>query len=337
MTRQRLKRILGILAVVGVILGALGLIRVTTAPSGEEFVAEFDSVLGLVEFADVTLAGAQVGEVTSIETTEDGKGAELTVALEDDAAEALTADASLQVRLKSLLGELYVELETGTGDTPLDGRRIENTSTDLTLDELLASLGGTLGQVSDSHIIGEMVTQISTEFEGQGDALESIAFNATELIKAISFRADSIARIINNIDVLTESLDGRAAALGESISSGARALEDLRGTLSENVETMNNTVRQLKTTLESIETSPVNKALEEIPIWLDKIDNVITTLSDLVQGRKPIHALFVSLPDLSEGFEYQLRQLAKNPMVRETLIRMLERACPTPETPGCAP
>lgn len=336
--RTTIKRVLAFASGAAVLAGVLALMQATTSAAGKtELHAEFDSIMGLVQYADVTLAGAQVGEVSAIEVSESGKEAVVTLAVDPEVASMLKADASAQVRLKSLLGEQYVKLDAGTADAPLKRGVIENTGTDTTVDELLGVLGGTFGDLSESGLVGDLVDDLNAELAGTGDEMESIVLNSAELIKAISFRSDSVARIITNLDVLTESLDGRAVALGDAIGAGAVALENLRGSLNENVEAMSNAIAQLESALATIETSTVDQALSEIPEWLSKIDSALATMTDLVQGRRPITALLVSIPDLTPDVEAWLVEISHHPLLREVMIGLLEPLCPSPDTPGCGP
>lgn len=336
--KQYLKRAGGIAGIIIAILAIFGLIRWTTSDAGKTLLhGEFESVLGLVTYSDVTVAGAKVGDVQKIEVSDNGVNADLTLAIDPDVASTLRADASAQVRLKSLLGEIYIELDPGTTSQGLIDSTIVNTGSDLSLDDLLASLGGTLGDISETGLVGDMVAQLNAELGGKGPQFESIVKNSRELIRAISLRSDTIANIITNTDILTETVDAQSGALGAAISSGARTLENLRGTLSENMETINTAIDQLESILNSIDQAQLDQALSEIPEWLGKINKVLNALEDLVTGKAAVNAFFVSIPDMKGSMEMTLLNLRKYPWIREPMIRMFEKLCPTPDTLGCTP
>lgn len=78
----------------------------------------------------------------------------------------------------------------------------------------------------------------------------------------------------------------------------AQTLRQLRAPLSKNVETLNNAIETMRTTLGSLQTSKIQKGLDEIPEWLGKFDYVLGQLEGLTNTTIPIKASFVSLPPM---------------------------------------
>ncbi|MDT0407295.1 MlaD family protein, partial [Streptomyces edwardsiae] len=75
---------------------------------------ELPSTGGLYQFSNVTYRGSQIGKVTSVELTD--KGAEATLSL--DRSPKVPADLQAQVRSMSAVGEQYVELLPNTNSGP---------------------------------------------------------------------------------------------------------------------------------------------------------------------------------------------------------------------------
>jgi virulence factor Mce-like protein len=321
--RAVLKRAAGIFAILAFLAGGYLIVTTTMSSAGAvEVTATFDNVKGLVNHADINLNGAKVGQVASIEPSEDGRRAVLTFALERDLP--LRRDAAAQVRIKSLLGEMYVNLDLGEADEPLEGGEIKNTSSDLSLDDILASVSGLIVEVTGSTDLVAMFEALRVSFAGTEADLQAILDDSAALLAALAARSDALARIVTNIDTLTSAMDGRAAVLGDAIAEGAATLAKLRSTLAQNVDILQNTMATLQTTLRQLDSSRVNQALAEIPMWLTKIDRVITLLDELTAGKRPIYGQFVSLPDLAAPLNQQFAKLAQIPWLREPLIRQLE-------------
>jgi phospholipid/cholesterol/gamma-HCH transport system substrate-binding protein len=76
----------------------------------------FDSAAGLNKKTDVRMAGVPVGKIEDISLQKDGKAR---VTLDVDERVPLHENASARVANLGLLGEKYVELDSGTLTTPL--------------------------------------------------------------------------------------------------------------------------------------------------------------------------------------------------------------------------
>src|SRR5919198_3604900 len=84
-------------------------------PTGYRVQVSFDEATQLAQQADVRISGVTVGHV--VKTREDGHRTLATLELEPRYA-PLPSDARAILRLKTLLGETYVELTPGTETAP---------------------------------------------------------------------------------------------------------------------------------------------------------------------------------------------------------------------------
>src|SRR5687767_3440351 len=102
--------------------------------------AAFPEAVGLLQDLDVRTAGITIGTVRDVEVEEHSNRAVATLAL-DEAYAPLSNDARAILRRKTLLGETFVEITTGSRDAePLpDGGRLADASIAETveLDEIL--------------------------------------------------------------------------------------------------------------------------------------------------------------------------------------------------------
>jgi phospholipid/cholesterol/gamma-HCH transport system substrate-binding protein len=102
--------------------------------------AAFPEAVGLLQDVDVRTAGITIGTVREVEVEESSKRAVATLAL-DPAYAPLSRDARAILRRKTLLGETFVEITTGSKDGPKlpDGGRLADAAIAPTveLDEIL--------------------------------------------------------------------------------------------------------------------------------------------------------------------------------------------------------
>ena len=100
----------------------------------------FPEAVGLLQDVDVRTAGITIGTVRDVEIEQHSKRAVATLALEPEYA-PLARDARAILRRKTLLGETFVEITTGSRDGPKlpDGGRLANAAVAPTveLDEIL--------------------------------------------------------------------------------------------------------------------------------------------------------------------------------------------------------
>ncbi len=110
---------------------------------GYRFEVAFPEATQLAVEADVRVAGVQVGKVREKRLAADGNATVATIEVEAKYA-PISSDAKAILRQKTLLGETYVEMTTGSGSAPpipegglLDTRRVQGT---VELDEILNAL-----------------------------------------------------------------------------------------------------------------------------------------------------------------------------------------------------
>lgn len=312
-----------VLAVALLAGGALFALRESDPPGGSNLHARFKSVVGLVNHSDVTYKGVKVGDVSSIQNGGDGRHAVLTVQLLEGAP-ALKADASLTIRIKSLLGELYLDLDPGKAKSPLEGDTIEHTGTDMGLDSLLFNTAGLLEGISGEHQVAKMSETLQKAFNGRSGDLRAIFADSRVLLDALADRSQSLGGLLGNLDQLTRALDGRTDAVGEVIDSAARLLVRLRAQIEKNRASIDRTIALLRDTLARVETGEVARALDTLPSYVQKTSDLVVLLDDLLNGRKPITATVISIPDLNPGLAALFQGLAKIAWIREPMITSLE-------------
>jgi virulence factor Mce-like protein len=291
-------------------------------------IATFDQVVGLVTQATVAQDGVKVGHVASIDPTPDGRRA--IVGLEFDQPMDLRADASAIVHVKSLLGELYIEVQPGTSDALLPGDTIMNAAADPGIDSLLHTLAGFIKQSTQGPGVAELAGAVQTLTKAMKPDFDQILAGTSRLLSSLSTRTDEVNAIVANLDILTSSLDGADAGLGTAIAEAARTLATLRGHLEDNITAVESAIQTLRNTVSMVQAQDLGDAIATIPDWIGKIDKLLTLINDLANGRIPVRAEVAALPDTSTAADAAMQRMAQNPIVLEFLITSFEKILQQP-------
>jgi phospholipid/cholesterol/gamma-HCH transport system substrate-binding protein len=166
------------------------------SPEGYRFHVTFENASQLQTNASVRIAGVEVGKVVKVEP--EGLRTDATIELDSRYAPVRT-DVRATLRQKTLLGETFVALSTGSREAPMlpeDGRlAVENVEPTQPLDRVLGLLDP---ETQDDF--RSVLLQAADATEGRGDD-----FNAA---------LGELGPLANDLDVLTEILDRQRASVG---------------------------------------------------------------------------------------------------------------------------
>lgn len=244
---------------------------------GQSVQAEFVSVLNVVpQSSEVRVAGIAVGRATSVET-ENGIGV---VSMSVDSNIELKADASARLRVKSFLGEKYIDLDPGTADARLEGRiELSHTMTSADLGELVGVAGRSLDIPPDeitatlklgNDTLDNYGEDLSVGIAGARRALDSLAAGHAEMF-AFAQRADALLATL----VAQGGTIGQIAANAESMITQAQDFVTGNRPV---IESLLDDLTTLQTSLE-LRSGDLRRALEEAPTLLRltrKLVNQIT-------------------------------------------------------------
>jgi len=142
--------IVGIFAVLGIAaLGylslRLGRIELLPAP-GYILHADFDNISGLKVGDQVQVAGVPVGKVVEISLQPDGERARVEMRLNKGVA--IDSDAIAGIKTSGLIGDKYVAIQLGGGDTLSNGATIRHTQSAFVLEDAIGQLINSSGSGS---------------------------------------------------------------------------------------------------------------------------------------------------------------------------------------------
>jgi len=242
--------VVGIFFVVGVLLLIWFSLRVQGSAARADkniYYAEFEKVAGLQEGAPVTLAGVEVGTVTSLRY-DDGRR-KVVIELAVSKEHKVRRGDRVAVQMRSLLGQYFVNIEPG----PVSQPEVEPGSTlpsreTADLGDLLASLSSASGKAGGMFgTLQDNLTSISSVIEENRANLR----RATEALADVAPQLESIA---TSLSLAAASF----AEIGRSLSEGkgtlGRLLKDETlyynaSDTAENLKAITSDVRQGKGTL----------------------------------------------------------------------------------------
>jgi virulence factor Mce-like protein len=180
---------------------------------------ELPATGALYRFSNVTYRGVQVGRVTSVQLTDDGVEATLSL----DKSSKIPADLQAAVRSLSAVGEQYVDLLPRNDSPPYlhDGSTIA--ARDTTLPQ---AVGPMLDQVSalvasiPKDKLGDMLDESFTAFNGAGDDFGSLLDSGATVTRDANATSDNVRALIEDSGALLDS----QAETTDSIRTWARSL-----------------------------------------------------------------------------------------------------------------
>lgn len=294
-----------------------------------ELVAEVPDASGLTGGSQVRVGGVPVGSVRGVEVDESENHARVTMHLDPEVA-PVGSGVALKLRPANLLGEKFVDLDTGDHSEPVPSGHLvpgERVKVTVELDDLLNSLDSPT-RAGLSLLLSEGGRALDLRGSDLRKALSDLPPTVAELDELFAgLAADN--RALGSLLERSQRVIGAAAAkraeLGELVGAATAALEataSRREQLAATIQTAPGTMRQLRASLTDLEeagrelvpaakglvrTAPaLNTALAALPGFQRAADPALRALEqaapDLTrlgeQGRSPIRKLSAALRSL---------------------------------------
>ncbi|WP_280462101.1 MCE family protein [Nocardia carnea] len=208
---------------------------------GEQSIkAEFVQSAGISVGDKVNVAGVPMGRVSGAEL--EGDHVLLTLQVSNDVE--LGPDARAAIKMATLLGARYVDLQPGDG-TGLSDNRIPKTNTAVPYDLAdVVDKGTPEFQELDPGKLAESLNLFNEQLEGSPELVAQSLDSIGALAKVIDSRKDDVEQLLKDLDRVTTILaDNRNSALliitqGEAIASRVVERQQLLRTLLDNVATL---------------------------------------------------------------------------------------------------
>lgn len=181
-------------------------------------------------YTPVRVLGVDVGQVTNIERLPSGRGAELTLQIDDGKGVVLHSDAGVQLRWRTLLGRnYYVDINEGSPSAPLLGGQTipeSRTGSQVELDQVLEPLNATgrkaLGTMFDQFDVGfSNPSAVHGTLSNFGPAMHNLAQGLPGLEGQ---QPQDLANLMTYTSSVAGALAADEVALGGMIDNGSTAL-----------------------------------------------------------------------------------------------------------------
>jgi phospholipid/cholesterol/gamma-HCH transport system substrate-binding protein len=237
----------GVLAIALLLLAAFRAQDLPLIGGGNTYYARFSDASGLKVDDEVRIAGVRSGKVTSIGL--DGGAVKVAFILDTDPA--FGADTTASIRIKTLLGAMYLSLEpAGKGQlaegatiplarttSPYDAVEafsgLAETSEDIDTDQLAAALT-TLADLTrntprEFRAALQGVSALSSNIAARDDRIHSLLENLERVSAVLDARDQDVVGLMRDSDVLFRALLQRRQAIHHLLVSTARLSRELTG------------------------------------------------------------------------------------------------------------
>ena len=256
--------------------------------------AVFSSAAGLSEGDRVRIAGVDVGSVASLERDLEANVVRAELKLSRSAK--VSKDARASIRLRSLLGAKFVDLDdSGRGPQMGEGDVIpaERTTVPADLDQLLNAVGGFVEPI-DVEAVNAVLGSFSEAMDGRGAELGQLVDHLGSLAGELADRSDDIDRLIAS----GERLSGAVAARDEELATGTDQLAVVLDVLARRRQALTDVVAAVERV--SARLTPL------LAENRDELEGIVTglhqTVSALDEQRDRLDLALEQLPILAERF-----------------------------------
>jgi phospholipid/cholesterol/gamma-HCH transport system substrate-binding protein len=256
-------------------------------------VAHFPDSGGIFAGGEVTYRGVNVGQVQSLELTD--QGVDLHLAIQKD-FDDIPADTLAVVGNRSAVGEQYVELQPQSDDKPYleDDSQIpvENTRIPIATQKLLGDISDTVESV-DKQALTTTVTEMGKAFDGTGQDLARMIDSGNAFIHEANANFDTTTALIKDSNTVLQGQVDSASAIREFARNFALFSGTLAGSdpdLRQLIDSGSATANELRTFLEDNQVD-----LGQL------INNLVTTGEVVVKHLDGIEQVLVIYPYVVEG------------------------------------
>lgn len=189
--------------------------------------AIFTSASGMLPGDKVRIAGVPVGSVSSVKV---GKDYKAHVEFDVDRKYRLLTSTRATIRYENLVGDRYLELLEGPGDTetlPAGGTiGLDKTAPALDLDLLLGGFKPLLRGLDPAQV-NDLTNALLQIFQGQGGTLVSLLNSSGSFAKTLGDRDELIGSVIDNLNAVLKTIADRGDQFATTIDELQRLVSGL--------------------------------------------------------------------------------------------------------------
>ncbi|SDD33437.1 MCE family protein [Nocardioides lianchengensis] len=251
----------------GLLLAAFRAQDLPLIGGGDTYTAAFAESGGLKANDEVRIAGVRVGKVESVEL--DGDHVQVTFKVKTDSG--FGADTRAAIRVKTLLGAMYLALEpAGSGQLAEDSEiPVERTSSPYDVVEAFEGLATTSEEIDTDQLADSLstladltrntpeefrdaltgVSALSTNIAAKNEQIGTLLQNLTRVTKVLDERDTDIVQLMKDSDVLFRSLVARRDAVHRLLVSTSTLSKSLTALVRESRDDLKPALAELENVL----------------------------------------------------------------------------------------
>jgi phospholipid/cholesterol/gamma-HCH transport system substrate-binding protein len=201
-------------------------------PKGYRFNVAFSDATTLANQADVRIAGVNIGKVVELRRAPQGNATLATIEVDTKYA-PIRRDAKAILRQKTLLGETYVEMSSGSKDAPFvaDGGRLPDAqvSGQVDFDELLTTFDKPTRRAFQrwQATLARGTAGRATEFNDALGNFPRFTNSAQDLVTILNRRREAVGQLVSETGTTFEAITRNGDALQNLIVRNREVFDEL--------------------------------------------------------------------------------------------------------------
>lgn len=295
-------------------------------PQGATYTVELDNAFGIVDGADVKVAGVRAGHVTGMRVDRRSQRALVDFTITQNGFGSLRADAFCETRPQSLIGEYFVDCRPGTaaqrlkpgGTIPVEQtastipidlinnimRRPYRERLGIILNELGAGVGGHAADIQETvrRAVPALreTDRVLAILAEQNKALGTLTRDADAVIGDLAKNRNDVGRFVTETRQTAAASAERRAEIAASLRrlpTFLRELEPTMAQLGEAADAQSPALADLNQSADQLAT-----LLEQLPDFADSSRTSIESLAELSKdGRPALRAAKPTIAELNKG------------------------------------
>ena len=281
------------------------------------YTANFTDATGLELGDDVRIAGVRVGSVKNIKiykkTTKTGQVRTLAqIDFSVQKSTPLPQSVELYMRYRNLVGQRYIDIEQGPGNSnkvlaPGSTITVDHTNPAVDLTQLFNGFQP-LTQALDAKQINHLSYNLIQTLQGEGGGIESLLATVADLTNSLADKDQVIGDVIDNLTSVLEAVNRRDNNLSNLIielKDFIGGLANDRGTISSAIDGINRLAVSTTGLLTQVR-GPFREDVKSITRLVDVLNKNSGTLTYVIRQLPPTVAALIRTADYGSWFNFYL-------------------------------
>lgn len=207
--------LIGSVTIIAVLLAVVGFSELGIGK--RNYTANFANAGGIRPGDKVRVAGIDKGEVSATEL--DGTTVKVTMRVDKDVA--VTDEGTATIKLSTLLGQRFVQIDMGDGDQPAPDGVIPNTEVPYDLQKTLEAGVPILAGIENDQL-AESLEGLNTQIKGVPEIAGPTLDALTRMSNVLNNRTDQINQLLKDTQEVTDQVAGSQQQLSIIVGQGAQ-------------------------------------------------------------------------------------------------------------------